>query len=122
MVLRYFLDTYAFLEIIKGNQNYDKYIDAESYTTILQLYELYFHLLRSFGSAAADAYFQKYIPLKIEIKDEDVSKAAKFRLQHLKQNISYADALGYAIAQERGLLFLTGDKEFKNIVGVAFVK
>ena len=122
MVLKYFLDTYAFLEIIKGNKNYNSYADAEGYTTILQLYELYFHLLRSFGVAAADTYFQKYLPLKIEIKDQDVVLAAKFRLKYLKQNISYADALGYIIAQERGLLFLTGDKEFRSFDGVVFVK
>ncbi|MBI5002663.1 PIN domain-containing protein [Candidatus Woesearchaeota archaeon] len=122
MVLKYFLDTYAFLEIIKGNKNYEKYADVEGYTTLLQLYELYFHLLRSFGSAVADTYFQKYLPLKIDIKDQDIVLAAKFRLKYVKQNISYADALGYVMAQERGLLFLTGDKEFHSFGGVAFVK
>lgn len=122
MVLKYFLDTYAFFEIIKGNKNYDKYVDVEGYTSILQLYELYFHLLRSFGVPVADTYFQKYIPLKIEIKDDDISKAATFRLKHLKQNISYADALGYAIAQDRGFLFLTGDQQFEKLPNVKFVK
>ena len=122
MVLKYFLDTYAIFEIIKGNKNYDPYIDVECFTTILQLYELYFHLLRAFGAAVAETYFQKYLPLKLEITDENIPKAAAFRLKHLKQNISYADALGYTIAQEKGFLFLTGDKEFRDYPHVAFVK
>lgn len=110
------------MEIIKGNKNYDKYTKEECVTSLFQLYELYFQLLREFGSAVADTYFQKYVPLKIEITNEDIPKASVFRLTYLKQNISYVDALGYTLAKERGIKFLTGDKEFEKIPNVEFVK
>ncbi|MBI5392881.1 PIN domain-containing protein [Candidatus Woesearchaeota archaeon] len=122
MVLRYFLDTYAFIEIIKGNPNYDKYVECECYTTILNLYELYYQLLKSYGQEAADSYYSKYLSLKLEIKEEYIPKSALFRLNHKQQNVSYVDALGYTIALENGLIFLTGDKEFKNLPNVVFEK
>ena len=37
-------------------------------------------------------------------------------------NISYIDAIGYTISLERGIKFLTGDKEFKNLPNVEFIK
>ena len=39
-----------------------------------------------------------------------------------KRKFSYADSIGYALAQERGISFLTGDQQFKDILGVAFVR
>lgn len=122
MAVKYFLDTYAIIEMIKGNQNYSKYLNAEGYTSVLNLYELHFNLLKEFGEEIAGLYFNKYLPIKLDIKDEDILSGSEFKLKHIKNNISYADALGYAIAARRGLMFLTGDKEFKNLPNVEFVK
>lgn len=122
MAVKYFLDTYAIIEMIKGNQNYSKYLNAESYTSVLNLYELYFNLLKEFGEEIAGLYFNKYLPIKLDIKDEDIPSGSEFKLKHIKNNISYADALGYVIAARRGLKFLTGDKEFKNLPNVEFAK
>ncbi len=36
--------------------------------------------------------------------------------------MSYADAVGYYLAQKNKLKFLTGDKEFEELAGVEFVK
>ena len=122
MEIIYFLDTYAIFEIIKGNRNYLKFIDKKCHTSLLNLYELYFHLLRDFGETVAEYYFKKYLVMKCEIKEEYIAKAATFRLKYLKQNLSYVDALGYTIAVENNFSFLTGDKEFKNLEHVTFVK
>ena len=57
-----------------------------------------------------------------QISDDVIESALVFRNQHKKRNISFADAIGYSFARKNNLLFLTGDKEFKDLPGVKFVK
>jgi predicted nucleic acid-binding protein len=45
----------------------------------------------------------------------------RLRLKKDGHNISYADALGYYLAQKANVKFLTGDKYFKDLQGVEFV-
>ena len=118
----YFFDTYAFFEIYYGNENYRKYEEVQFTTTIFNLYELYYNLLKDFGEDLALEAFNKHLPLVIEIKKEHIILASKFRLHNTKKKFSYGDALGYAVAKLEGLKFLTGDKEFENLPNVEFVK
>ena len=37
-------------------------------------------------------------------------------------NISYVDAVGYQVARERKIKFLTGDEAFRDLPDVEFVK
>lgn len=122
MAIRYFLDTYAIIEIINGNKDYSAYLDANCFTSVLNLYELHFSILKRLGKESADFYFNKYLTLKIDIAEEDIISGSEFKLKHSKKNISYADALDYVIASRIGLKFLTGDKEFKGMPNVEFVK
>ncbi len=122
MAVRYFLDTYAIVEMVKGNQNYIKYLDSDCHTTIMNLYELYFTLLKNFGKEFAEKHFKMLLSLKIELKDEYIPKACDFKLRLHKSNISYVDALGYIIALENGFKFLTGDIAFNGLDNVEFVK
>src|SRR3989338_5064994 len=105
----YFLDTYALIEVVKGSPAYTKYAKVEGYTSLLNLYEFYFLLLRSHGEAVAKEKFDLFKQVRIEIRDAHIFLAASFKLMHNKLDISYADALGYAIAEAEGLHFLTGD-------------
>ena len=51
----YFLDSYAFFEILKGNPNYTPYKkDTAFVTTKLNLMELYYGLLLGFNKKTAD--------------------------------------------------------------------
>ena len=120
MVLRFFLDTYAIIEIIKGNTHYVKYLDFELFTSILNLYELYYYLLREYGEEKAKEYFFQFRDMIIPIKDPHIFFAAQFK--HKRKNISYADALGYAMAIEANAKFLTGDDAFQNLEHVEFIK
>jgi|SRR3989344_7198273 len=120
--MKFFLDTYALIEIVKGNSNYKKFLNDELYTTILNLYELYYNLLRDFNEEHAKNMFYSFYPLLMQIKNDWLFIAAKFKLENKKFNISYTDALGYIIAKENGMKFLTGDKEFKDLDNVEFVK
>lgn len=56
------------------------------------------------------------------MKNEHIFAAAYFKKRNKKWNISYADALGYAIAEQEGICFLTGDKAFERMQNVEFVK
>ena len=49
----YFFDTYAFFEILNGNQNYSKYLKVVGATTKLNLMELHYGLLREYGKEFA---------------------------------------------------------------------
>jgi len=117
-----FLDTYAIIEIIKGNKNYEKYINIAFRTTIFNLYELYYNLLKDYDEETAESYFLKYFPSVLDVKKEYIFGASKFRLSNKNSNFSYVDALGYYISKLEGYKFLTGDKEFENLDNVEFVK
>ena len=120
--MKYFLDTYAMVEIIKGNKNYAKYLDEVFFTNILNLYELYYTLLKDYSKEEAMRYFLHFRGFVIGISDGYIFKASEFRLENKKTDISYADCLGYIMALENNMKFLTGDKEFRDKVNVEFVK
>lgn len=56
--------------------------------------------------------------------DDQIKNAMKLRkkMKGKGLNISYADALGYSIALELDIKFLTGDREFKDLGNVEYVK
>lgn len=107
------------MEIVKGNEKYEKYLDEESHTNILNLYELYYILLRDFDKETAKKHFENFKRFHIEIKEECIFLASEFKLKN--KSVSFADALGYITAKENGFKFLTGDKEFKDMPNVEFV-
>ena len=122
MEIGYFADTYALIEIIKGNKNYLKYINKSLFTSIFNLYELYYCILREYNEIQAKQYFYYFKKNLIKYSDNSIFLASKFKLDKRKSDISYTDALGYSIASENNLKFLTGDKEFRDLNNVEFVK
>jgi predicted nucleic acid-binding protein len=54
--------------------------------------------------------------------EEDRKYKEKTQLKHKKQKLSYVDCLGYVSAKEKGLIFLTGDIQFRDISNVEFVE
>ncbi len=118
--MKFFLDTFAIMEIIKGNAKYEKYLDSELFTSLLNLYEMYYNLLKVADEKAKDKFFQ-FKQFLVPMKDEHIFLASKFRIGNIRLNLSYVDALGYTIAKEDGMKFLTGDKAFRKIDNVEFV-
>jgi len=118
---KYFLDTYAIVEIIRGNEKYRGFLKFELFTSIFNLYEMYYVLLRDFNDTMAKKYFFQFKRLVFQIKDEHVFLASQIKFDNKKQRLSYADCLGYSICLNEEMLFLTGDKEFKNFEQVEFV-
>lgn len=114
-------DTYALLEIIQGNQNYDKYIDTKIIITEFILAELCFRLIREVGVERAFSYVDKFSSFVVAVDKEVIKKAMVYRFQNLKKEVSITDCIGYFLAKSLGIKFLTGDKEFKNLHDVEFV-
>ncbi len=121
-VKEYFFDTYAFFEIIHKNKNYKNYLKSGIITTNLNLIELHYNLLRVYGGKIAEKAYERFKPFCIKISDEVIKEANKFKLLHKKRKVSHVDCIGYILAKKNGVKFLTGDKEFKDMANVEFVK
>jgi len=122
-IKHFFFDTYAFIEIVKENENYKSYKkDVGIVTTILNLMELHYSLLRTVGKEEADKHFDRLLPFVIQIPNEVIKKANEFKVINRKRKISYVDCIGYVFSMRMNIKFLTGDKEFKGFENVEFVK
>ena len=122
---RFFLDTYAILEYLRGNAEYlSRMSGSEFATSPLNLMELYYVFLRDHGEKAAERVYSLYRHYQAETTDEDVRSgmALKLRMKSKRIGLSYADALGYAIAERLGMKYLTGDDAFRDLLNVEFVK
>lgn len=115
-------DTYALIELIGGNNDYKPHLENVLITTKLHLTELYYCLLKDYDKETADKYFKVYSKYLISVSFSSIASGMEFKLQHKKDKLSYADCIGYAMAQELGVRFLTGDEKFENLKNVEFVK
>jgi uncharacterized protein len=119
----YFFDTYAFFEILRGNQSYEKYSkDISIITTRLNLMELHNGLLIQHGKEVAEIYYRKYLEFAAEINDDVIMEASELKAKYNKRNISYIDCIGYVISKHMNIKFLTGDKQFADMDNVEYVK
>jgi uncharacterized protein len=116
----YFFDTYAFFEIINGNLNYEKYKEANVITSIFNLAELNYGLKKEKDEKSADEITEKYRTFLVEVTLEDVKEAMNLKIKN--KQMSIPDVIGYIIAKKHHAKFLTGDKEFKDLPNVEFVK
>jgi uncharacterized protein len=115
-------DTYALIELLSGNPNYNRYLNHILLTTKFNLTELYYHFLHDYDQLTADKYLDLYSNFLIPITNSSIRKGMEFKLSHKKEKLSYVDCIGYAIALELGIKFLTGDEKFKDKDNVEFVK
>jgi len=118
----FFFDTYAFIEIFRGNKAYLKYTDKRIITTKLNLMELYRILIKEKNEKEAEKKFNEYSDACVIITDNIIKKAVKFKIKTDDKRVSYIDAIGYMIAMENGIKFLTGDEQFRDLPSVEFVK
>lgn len=121
-IKKFFWDSYAVIETIKGNLNFSSYLDDEVIITVFNLVEVYFSALKDLGETTAERIYQQYSSSVTEVPDNILKKAMKFKLKNKNKNLSYTDCIGYVYATENNLLFLTGDKEFEDLANVEFVR
>ena len=115
-------DTYALIEIIKGNQNYKKYVESDFIINKFILTELVYWIVKTYGPETAGNYYDKYEKSVKEIHKNVIIKAMEFRYKNKHKGLSMVDCLSYIQAKELGIKFLTGDKEFEKFEDVEFVK
>ena len=118
----YFLDSYALIEIAKENKNYEKFNQTNNITTLMNLLEVHNRIIKDFSEVIADSVIQKLKRMVIDFDLEDIKLASRTKAKFRSKKLSYIDCLGYAISLRRDLIFVTGDKEFKDMENVEFVK
>lgn len=119
----FFFDTYALYEIAIGNKNYNPYTkNVAVVTTRLNLMELFYGLLTKYNKNIADKSYDYFLKYCINISDGIIKNAALFRAANAKKGLSYVDCIGYILAMELNIKFLTGDDAFRNMSNVEFIK
>ena len=116
------LDTYALVEIDKGNPRFASYADGDFVITGETLAEFYWVLMRDASQSVADHWYEKLLPYAVSVAPDLLVEAMRFRRKHKKRRISFFDAVGYVFARARNILFVTGDKEFEKLPHVDFRK
>ena len=116
----YFFDTYALVEITQKNPNYVSYFDESITTSLLNLIELYYAVLRDSDEDKAKETYSKFRNSVIPLTDDAIFKAMKLKLKN--KRLSYVDCIGYVLALENNLKFLTGGRQFEGMDNVVFVK
>ncbi len=115
-------DTYAIIELIRGNKNYEPYLDSAILINEFILTELCYNLIKEHNVDKAYEYTDKYSQYVIRVSPDVIKEAMLFRFNNRKQNISMTDCIGHILAKKLNIKFLTGDKEFENMENVEFVK
>jgi hypothetical protein len=98
-----------------GTKKFMPYL-REGVTNHFNLLEFHVSACRLRGEAEADAKLKRLQAKAIAIEADDVVAAS--RIKRTIKGASYADALGYAMAQRRRIPFVTGDKAFRGLPGV----
>lgn len=121
--LSYFWDSYAVIELLKGNAAFAGYSDDPIKITIFNLEEIYWFAVHEYDEAKANEIFDRLKGCVVELDDETLKEAIQLRKKVYKtRKISYADAIGYTYALRHHMRFLTGDNEFKGMQHVEFVQ
>ncbi len=121
--LTFFFDSYALIEIYEGNPKYEKYKKARVITSFFQLYETYYSLIRNnYAENEIEEFFNFIKKFCVDLNFKWIPESVRFRRRYAKRDLSYADCLGYVIAKDMNVKFITGDKEFKDLDNVEFVE
>ncbi|MFT4303598.1 MAG: hypothetical protein ACMXYG_03465 [Candidatus Woesearchaeota archaeon] len=107
---------------MNGNNNYAEITLSNFVITDWALAEYYKTLIKAFNKSTAEYWFNKFLPYSVKVELSIMKKAIHFQTENKKTNISLFDAVGYVFSLEKKIIFVTGDKEFKNMVNVRFIK
>ena len=117
----FLFDTYAIMEIINKNKAYEKYLDSDIIINDFIFAELCYNLTKEKHPLLKET-LDKYAQHISHAEPETIRKAMEFRLKWKDRHVSIADCIGFMMAQELEIRFLTGDKEFELMENVEFVK
>lgn len=121
----FFYDSYAVLAYIDDRPEYVTYFEQnDGCLTKLNLMEIYYRMFQTHGPQAASEAINAFSKYERDFGIDEIKGAMRLRLRLKRRglNISYADALGYHIAQLSRIKFLTGDSAFEKLKGVEFIR
>ena len=114
-------DTYALIEILNKNPNYETYTKQNVIINDFIFAEFCYSLIKD-NIEDMKQYTEELKPAIIHVSSELIEDAMKFRYENKKKKLSMADCISYLMAKNFSIKFLTGDKEFENMENVEFVK
>lgn len=121
----FFADSYAIIEILKGNENYRPYQAATLVATEFNICEVAFAVCRDYPDKTHMIMerVRKMVVLK-QTTDEDYCSGAAMRrvTTSAGRKLSTIDCVGYSVARRFQIPFLTGDREFEDIDDVEYVR
>ena len=121
MTRTFLYDTYALIEMMKRNPNYEEYLNEEIIINNFIFSEFCYKLFRE-NIKNAEEYINEVEYAIMDVESRVIEEAMRFRVVHKKKKLSMTDCISYIMAQNLGIKFLTGDKEFEKFDGVEFVK
>ena len=116
--MTYFFDTSVLIEMIKGTPAFAELSEEEITTSILNLAELHYLLLRDFNKRTADYWRRKLEDAAFPVDSNLCFAAMELRLKHRARKLSFIDCLSYCTSQEHGRVFLTKDTGFRGFKNV----
>ena len=122
MAIGYFFDSYAIIELTKGNPRYAQFSDTVVTLTIFNIVEIVYSALQELSEEKAREVYDQFIDCVQDVDKAMVLEALELKRKYKKWDLSYTDCIGYAFARQRNLRFLTGDSKFKDLENVEFVK
>lgn len=121
MTEKFLYDTYALIEILDKNPNYEQYADEDIIINDLIFAEVCYQLIKD-KERNSEEYLREIEPAIVKLATSIIKKAMEFRYENKKKKLSMTDCISYFQAKELGIKFLTGDKEFEGLKDVEFVK
>ncbi|MBU2616808.1 MAG: PIN domain-containing protein [Nanoarchaeota archaeon] len=123
MSKKFFFDTYALIEIYKGNPKFEDYKEGiQMIITELNILEYIYFLIREKREDEIDRIYEKLENFCVNYQKDILKKAAKMKFLCKKDKLSFVDCIGYELAKKHNCKFLTGDEKFRNKQNVEFVK
>ena len=123
--MTWLLDSYAIIEMVRGNPRYLTYRRDPAVTILPNLVEAYYVLASQERVDLARTCLETLHPIVVPIPISSIPMAMEFRLKvrgTTGERFSYADALGYSLALSLGFGFLTGAHEFEDFPSVEFLR
>jgi uncharacterized protein len=121
----FFADSYALIEMLKGNENYQSFHSEQLITTEFNICEVGFAVCREYPANATRVLktVRKMVVIQ-ETRDEDYCAGAATRKLATAEGkkLSTIDCVGYSVANRLNIPFLTGDREFSDMNNVQFVR
>ncbi|MBI4895717.1 MAG: PIN domain-containing protein [Candidatus Aenigmarchaeota archaeon] len=107
--MAYLLGTDAIIEILKGSKKYEHFAGEDLFVTDVSMQEVCILVLKEFGEEKAKDVFNIFFDRIIPIDKSFIMDATLFKVEN---KTSFSDSIGYVVAKEKGLKFLTSNKYF----------